>query len=191
MSPMEMKTKILMCAQKLVQQRGFNGFSYADIAEEVGIRKASLHHHFPTKVDLGLSLIESYSEQLDSALISISGSSLPANEKLAKYITLYRASFDAERMCLGGMLATEAQTLDPVMLPSLKRFFTRNTEWLADTLLEGQSQQLFILDCSAADYAIMILSVLQGALLIARATENPMTFEKTVSSLMINLMRKN
>ncbi len=180
-----------MCAQKLVQQRGFNGFSYADIANEVGIRKASLHHHFPTKADLGLSLIESYSEQLNTALIRISGSSLPANEKLAEYIALYRVSLDAERMCLGGMLATEAQTLDPVMLPSLKRFFARNTEWITETLIEGQSQQLFNFDCPAADYATMILSVLQGALLIARATGNPETFEKTVSSLMINLMRKD
>jgi TetR/AcrR family transcriptional repressor of nem operon len=187
---MEMRDKILTCAQRLVQQRGFNGFSYADIANEVGIRKASLHHHFPTKADLGLSLIKVYSEQLDSVLISISGSSLPANEKLSGYIALYRGSLEAERMCLGGMLASEALTLDPVMLPSLKRFFTRNTEWLAEILLEGQSQQLFILGGSAADYARMLLSALQGALLISRATGNAETFEQTVSSLMTSLMRK-
>ncbi len=101
---MEMRDKILTCAQRLVQQRGLNGFSYADIANEVGIRKASLHHHFPTKVDLGLSLIKVYSEQLNNALINISSSSLPANEKLLEYIALYRGSLDAERMCLGGCL---------------------------------------------------------------------------------------
>ncbi len=187
---MEMRDKILTCAQRLVQQRGFNGFSYADIANEVGIRKASLHHHFPTKADLGLSLIKVYSEQLDNALIRISSSSLPANEKLSEYIALYRGSLDAERMCLGGMLASETQTLDPVMLPSLKRFFMRNTEWLTEILQEGQSQQLFILGGSAVDYARMLLSALQGALLISRATGNAETFEQTVSSLMTSLMRK-
>ncbi len=187
---MEMRDKILTCAQRLVQQRGFNGFSYADIANEVGIRKASLHHHFPTKVDLGLSLIKVYSEQLDNALISISGSTLPANDKLLEYIALYRGSLDAERMCLGGMLASEVQTLDPVMLPSLKRFFTRNTEWLTEILIEGQSQQLFSLGGSAADSARMLLSALQGALLISRATGNSEAFEQTVSSLMTSLMRK-
>ena len=188
---MEMKEKILDCAQKLVQQRGFNGFSYADIANEVGIRKASLHHHFPTKVDLGLSLIKVYSEQLNNALVHISNSSLPANDKLLDYIALYRGSLEAERMCLGGMLATEVLTLDPVMLPSLRQFFVRNTEWLTEILLEGQSQQLFILgDSSAVDYARMLLSALQGALLISRATGNAEAFEQTVSSLMTSLMRK-
>ncbi len=136
---MEMKEKILTCAQQLVQQRGFNGFSYADIAKEVGIRKASLHHHFPTKTDLGLSLLKVYSEQLNNALINISSSPISANEKLLAYIALYRGSLEAERMCLGGMLATEAMTLDPIMLPSLKQFFTRNTEWLTEILLEGLS----------------------------------------------------
>ena len=187
---MEMKDKILTCAQQLVQQRGFNGFSYADIANEVGIRKASLHHHFPTKVDLGLSLIKIYSEQLDSVLRSLSASSMPANDKLSEYIALYRGTLDAERMCLGGMLASEALTLDPIMLPSLKRFFARNTEWLTEILIEGQSQKLFILGGSAADHARMLLSALQGALLISRATGNADTFEQTVISIMTSLMRK-
>ena len=79
---MEMRDQILVSAQRLVQQRGFNGFSYADIAVEVGIRKASLHHYFPTKTDLGLALIEVYSGRLNSALLNISGSSLSADAKL-------------------------------------------------------------------------------------------------------------
>jgi TetR/AcrR family transcriptional regulator, transcriptional repressor for nem operon len=187
---MEMKDQILTSAQRLVQQRGFNGFSYADIASEVGIRKASLHHHFPTKTDLGLALIEVYSGQLNSALLNISGLSLPTNEKLEAYIGLYRCSLEAGRMCLGGMLASEALTLDTVMLPSLKRFFVRNTEWLTEILAEGESQQLFILSGSAADHARMLLSALQGALLIARATGDHEAFEQTASSLMSGLMRK-
>lgn len=187
---MDMKDKILASAQRLVQQRGFNGFSYADVADEVGIRKASLHHHFPTKTDLGLTLIDVYSRELDNALLSISGSSLSAKEKLEAYIALYRCSLDAERMCLGGMLASEALTLDTVMLPSLKRFFVRNTEWLTELLVEGESQQLFMLSGSPMDHARMLLSALQGALLIARATGDCEVFEQTASSLITGLTRK-
>lgn len=187
---MEMRDQILASAQRLVQQRGFNGFSYADVAVEVGIRKASLHHHFPTKTDLGLALIEVYSGQLNNALINISGSSLSAKEKLEAYIALYRGSLEAERMCLGGMLASEALTLDAAMLPSLKRFFTRNIEWLTEILAEGESQQLFMLNGPAADHARMLLSALQGALLIARATGGREAFEQTASSLVTSLTRK-
>ncbi|MEQ1557617.1 MAG: TetR/AcrR family transcriptional regulator [Methyloglobulus sp.] len=187
---MEMRDQILASAQRLVQQRGFNGFSYADIAAEVGIRKASLHHHFPTKTDLGLALIEVYSERLNSVLLNISGSSLTAVAKLGAYVALYRSSLEAERMCLGGMLASEALTLDATMLPSLKRFFNCNIEWLTEILEEGNSQQIFVLNGSAVNHARMLLSALQGALLIARATGDREAFEQTASSLITVLTRK-
>lgn len=187
---MEMKERILTSAQRLIQQRGFNGFSYADIAQEVGIRKASLHHHFPTKTDLGLALIEVYSGQLNGALLNISGSPLPADAKLAAYIALYRRSLEADCMCLGGMLASEALTLDPVMLPGLKRFFARNAEWLTEILVEGRLQQLFTLTGNAADHARLLLSALQGALLIARATGDREAFDQTTTLLVAGLSRK-
>lgn len=187
---MEMREQILTSAQRLVQQRGFNGFSYADIADEVGIRKASLHHYFPTKTDLGLALIEAYSAQIDSALISISGSSLPIDKKLAAFAALFRGALKADRMCLGGMLATEALTLDGAMLPSLKRFFVRSTEWLTEILAAGKSQQLLVLSGTTADHARVLLSALQGALLIARATGDHDAFDRTAALLIKALLRK-
>ena len=86
--PMEMKEQILTSAQRLVQQRGFNGFSYADIAAEVGIRKASLHHHFATKTDLALALIEGYSAALNTELARISALPVQVDEKLRAYMAL-------------------------------------------------------------------------------------------------------
>ena len=188
---MNTKDKILDSAQKLVQQRGFNGFSYADIADEVGIRKASLHHHFPTKADLGLTLIDNYIDQFDAALLKIDSESLPADKKLALYIDAYRCSLKAKRMCLGGILATEIQTLDKAMLPSLKQFFAHNTEWLTKVLKLGKKQKLFELNSSAEEQAGMILSTLQGALLLSRATGNNKSFEQTAASLLKCLLRKS
>jgi len=187
---MEMKDQILNSAQKLVQQRGFNGFSYADIAEEVGIRKASLHHHFATKTDLGLALIESYSTLLGNELNRIGSLPVQADDKLRAYISIYRDTLDADRMCMGGMLATEALTLDAVMLPGLQHFFAINTDWLTELLIEGKSQQIFSLSSSAANHARLLVSTLQGALMIARATGNLDAFNQTTSLLISNLTRK-
>lgn len=187
---MEMREQILASAQRLVQQRGFNGFSYADVADEVGIRKASLHHYFPTKTDLGLALIEVYSAQINSALSGISGSSLRVDEKLAAFVALFRGALKADRMCLGGMMASEALTLDGVMLPSLKRFFVRNVEWLTEILAAGKSQQLLVLSGTAADHARVLLSALQGALMIARATGDHDAFDRTAALLIKGLLRK-
>ena len=188
---MEMKDKILDSAQKLVQQRGFNGFSYADIAQEVGIRKASLHHHFPAKTDLGQALIIRYTAQLKSELLNITGTAKAPEQKLEAYIGLYRGAFDIDRMCLGGMLASEAHTLDPAILPNLEYFFIVHTEWLTALLSEGESKQIFSLNNGAAAQAKLFLSSLQGALLIARATHDVESFEQTTSSLILNLMRKS
>ncbi|MGZ8256288.1 MAG: TetR/AcrR family transcriptional regulator [Gallionella sp.] len=187
---MDTKEHILSVAQKLVQQRGFNGFSYADIAEEVGIRKASLHHHYATKAELGIALLASYSAQLDDELNRISALHEKADVKLAAYAAIFRGSLNAERMCMGGMLASEWLTLDPAMLPSLKRFFERNVEWLTEVLAEGKSQKLFSLSSSAADHARVLLSAMQGALLIARATGEHAAFDATTQLLLKSLTRK-
>lgn len=187
---MDTKEHILNVAQKLVQQRGFNGFSYADIAEEVGIRKASLHHHYATKADLGIALLASYSAQLDEELQRISALPAKADVKLAAYAAIFRGSLSAERMCMGGMLASEWLTLDPAMMPGLKRFFEGNVEWLTEVLAEGKSQKLFSLSGTAADHARILLSALQGALLIARATGDHAAFEGTASLLIKSLTRK-
>lgn len=187
---MDTKEHILAVAQKLVQQRGFNGFSYADIAEEVGIRKASLHHHFATKIELGIALIEVYSAQLDAELLRISALPAKADAKLAAYAAIFRGTLDAECMCLGGMLASEWLTLDTTMLPGLKRFFARNIEWLAEVVAEGKSQKVFVWADAAADQSRVILATLQGALLISRATGDHEAFDRTALLLIKGLTRK-
>lgn len=187
---MEIKEQILASALRLVQTRGFNGFSYADIAKEVGIRKASLHHHFPTKTDLGVALVSMYTAALDHALLAISASSVSADKKLAAYVGIYRNSLEAERVCLGGMLASEALTLGEAILPGLKRFFMRNTQWLTEVFTEGKAKRMFVLSGTAAHHAHMFVAALQGALILSRATGERKVFEYTVSILIASLSRK-
>jgi TetR/AcrR family transcriptional repressor of nem operon len=187
---MDTKEHILSSAQRLVQQRGFNGFSYADVANEVGIRKASLHHHFASKADLGAALVESYAAQFDQALAGIEHSGKTALEKLKAYVAIYRATLDSDRICMCGMLATEALTLDAGMLPKLKRFFARNTEWLAQLLAEGRSQGMFVFDGAAADHARAVLSMLQGASLVCRSSGDMDAFDRTTEILVNGFTRK-
>jgi len=187
---MDTKEQILISAQQLVQQRGFNGFSYADIAEEIGIRKASLHHHFSTKADLGLALVERYSLALSQELARISSLPASADEKLRNYFAIYQYTLESNRVCMGGMLASDALTLDASMLPSLKHFFAINTDWLTELLAEGKARQTFTLSSTAANHARLLVSALQGALMMARATGDRDAFEQTCELLISNLMRK-
>ena len=99
--------RILDVAEQLAQTRGFNGFSYADVAQKLQLTKASLHYHFPSKGDLGRALIERYHLVFGAALDDIDRQVPAADEKLRRYVGLYDSVMSKNRMCLCGMLAAE------------------------------------------------------------------------------------
>src|SRR3954464_11228114 len=106
-----MQDRILDVAEHLVQTRGFNGFSYADIAASLGVTKASLHYHFPAKAKLGRELIVRYRTNFFAALQPIDRGAKSASEKLRRYAGIYANVLSKDRMCLCGMLAAEYATL--------------------------------------------------------------------------------
>lgn len=181
---MDMKDKILEVAQRLVQQRGVNGFSYADIAKEVGVSKPSLHHHFATKSELVTRLLEVYTEQLTEYLNQLGGKSLPAKEKIAGYIDLYRLSLNSDRVCLGGMLAAEVLTLGGQIKPQLLRFFELQQTWLASVLTQGQSAGEYHLAIPANKQANLMIASLQGALVVSRGAEDATIFDHCAEGLL-------
>jgi TetR/AcrR family transcriptional repressor of nem operon len=119
-------TKILDVAERLVQVRGFNGFSYADVAAELKITKASLHYHFAGKAELGEALIDRYAARFTEALAKIEGGPTDAPAKLDAYAKLYADVLRGKRMCLCGMLAAEYRTLPKPMQSAVIRFFDDN-----------------------------------------------------------------
>src|ERR1700731_4424327 len=90
--------RILDVAERLVQSRGFNGFSYADVASQLGITKAALHYHFPGKAELGERLIARYTDRFGDALATIDAQDRSAPDKLLAYCDLYRSTLRGQRM---------------------------------------------------------------------------------------------
>jgi len=166
--PTSTPQRILDVAEQLVQSRGYNGFSYADIAGELDMTKASLHYHFASKAELGEALIERYSARFTEALEGIDSTIPGAGAKLDAYVGLYTDVLRGERMCLCGMLAAEYQTLPQPMRGSVIRFFDGNVAWLTRVLADGQADGTLSFDGSPNDAAQAILSGLQGAMLMAR-----------------------
>jgi TetR/AcrR family transcriptional repressor of nem operon len=151
-----------------MQTLGFNGFSYADISGELGISKATVHHHFPTKAALGHALIERYSDNFRSALASIDMSNSEAPQKLDRYVQLYRDVLVGNRLCLCGMLAAEYSTLSKPMQDSVRHFFDANETWLAGVIDQGRRAGALQFCGSVEDVARMLLGALEGAMLLAR-----------------------
>ena len=176
--------EILDVAQRLVQTRGFNAFSYADIATELGVSKPALHYHFPSKQALGDALIARYSEQFFQALEAIDARETTAPAKLEAYVDLYRAVLSANRMCLCGMLAAEYATLPAGMRAAVIAFFRRNEAWLETVLTSGANQRQLSLVGTPDEAAKLFIDSLEGAMMIARAHDDPERFERAGARLL-------
>ena len=176
---------ILDIAERLVQSRGFNGFSYADIASELGITKASLHYHFPGKAELGESLIQRYSERFGEALVEIDGRRAPPLEKLRAYCDLYRVVLRSERMCLCGMLAAEYETLPTAMRDAVVVFFDENQGWLANLLADGRATEDLHFTGSPDEAAHEIIAALEGAMLVSRPYQNTAVLDSVANRVVL------
>ena len=159
--PARTADRILDIAERLVQIRGFNNFSYADIANELGITKASLHYHYPGKAELGQALVARYAQRFVEALSRIDHDLPDARAKLEAYAGLYADVLRGKRMCMCGVLAAEYQTLPRPMRRAVITFFDENQRWLVALLAEGRKDHTLSFTGSVEDIAQNILSTLE------------------------------
>jgi TetR/AcrR family transcriptional regulator, transcriptional repressor for nem operon len=179
--------EILDVAERLVQVRGFNGFSYGDVASELKVTTAALHYHFAGKAELGESLIERYAARFAEALGEIDRHASDPAEKLHAYANLYLDVLRDRRMCLCGMLAADYETLPKPMRNAVVRFFDDNEAWVGGVLEQGRVEGTLQFTGSAGDAAQMIVSGLEGAMLVARPYGDTTRFQAAASRLLDGL----
>jgi len=164
--------QILDLAETLIQTRGYSAFSYQDIADSLGIRKASIHYHFPSKTDLGIAVVDRYVARFAAGLATISAD--PAQSSMAMldyYVEPYVAfARTPDRICLSGALSGEILALPPELRTRVDGFFRTHQDWLAGILKRGVARGEFALTAPPARVARFIFSALQGALLVKRTT---------------------
>jgi TetR/AcrR family transcriptional repressor of nem operon len=187
-SPAATAGRILDIAERLVQTRGYNGFSYADISAELRIRNASVHYHFPSKTDLGRRLVARYRENFMAALAELEAESGDARRRLRRYVGLWsRVLRDRDRMCLCGMMAADIATLPKVVRAELRRFFDENEAWLVRVMSEGRKAKSLRLAGTPGVEARLLTMGLEGAMLVARSYGEPRRFEEIAERLLEGL----
>ena len=161
---------ILDLAESFLQDRGFNGFSYANIASELGVKNAAIHYHFPTKEELACAVIQRYRDRFQLWINNSRIKNLSPQEKLDWFFSIYTDTrADNGKVCLAGSLETEFNSL-PDSLREQTEALTRDLlAWLQSTLQEGRDAGVFRFGGDPANKAALILSSLQGALQMARA----------------------
>jgi TetR/AcrR family transcriptional repressor of nem operon len=179
--------RILDVAERMLQVRGYNGFSYGDVAAELDITRAALHYHFKGKAELGQALIERYAARFTAALTDLDATAPNAAAKLRGYADLYVDVLSADRMCLCGMLAAEHRTLPGPLQQAVCDFFSANTAWLRRVLEEGCADGSLRCPGTPEETASMVLGALEGAMLIARLDGDVARFRATTAHLLAGL----
>ncbi len=178
-------SEILDAAEGLLRTRGYNGFSFRDLADAVGIKSASVHYHFPTKADLGQAVARRYKDRFIDGLGDPRDTARTPAALLDGYLGAFRAALggasgETGQMCLCGMLGAEIDALPPAVAAEAGRFFERNAVWLGEVL-----GRLAPAPDPAAlrRRALFILATLQGALILARGLKDPAVFDEAFAAL--------
>ncbi len=177
--------QILNLAQELIQTGGYNAFSYQDLSGRLGIRKASIHYHFPRKEDLGAQVVRRYTTMMSDLFSALDADRNKSSwQKLDAYLQPFIEVCDSQvKVCLCGVLGGELVSLPPTIQEGVAKFFSVHEEWLARLFEFGRTHCDFQFSARPVFLAKTWLAGLQGALLIARAHNDPGHFYRVVEVL--------
>lgn len=184
------RSTLIEIATGQVRRQGYAGFSYAHLASLAGIRKPSIHHHFPLKEDLGVAIVKAYTEQFSGRLDDIETRKQTAIDRLRAYGALYREAVAAGHACLCGVLASETAILPESLQDAVRQFFQLQLRWLERSLKGGASEGSLRSDVQPRQEARTILATLQGAMFIALSLEEPASFDQALAGLLQGLTRQ-
>lgn len=181
------RSQLLAHAEALVRTHGYAGFSYNDLSLAVGIRKASIHYHFPSKTDLALALLENYGERYDHAMEAIRSRTDDGLERVSAYAELYLKGIENNQGCLCAAFSAELITLPEEIRAGVTAFFQRHVDWLEQVLREGRRNGTINKKVVPAHSARMVMATLEGALLMERLLSGTIGFKQTLSVLRSSL----
>lgn len=184
------KTELLDSAERAVRRRGFDGFSYNDLANEVGIRKASIHYHFPTKAALSEALMKRYYTALDDACAAIAATEPTGGARLAALIDQYRLAIDdGKSLCLCVSFSSSRESLPKEAIAEIARFRAMIIGWLAQAFALGAQDGSIAQVTVPEQEAAAAMPLLEGAQLAARSQEDVALFDQAVALLRARLIK--
>lgn len=185
---MDTRTALLDSAERAARRRGFDAFSYADLSREVGIRKASIHHHFPVKADLAFGLIERYALRFSATLANIDREHVSAADKLRAYQAVYRdALADGTQLCLCVSMSAGRNSFSDPVLDLLAQFHDDSVAWLSQVFVQGADDGSVAYISEPEVEARAALALMEGAQLVARAAEDITLFEQSTAAFLARL----
>jgi TetR/AcrR family transcriptional repressor of nem operon len=180
MTVTDTKERIMSVARLMVQAHGYNALSFREIGKEVGVSSASIHHHFPTKGDLGAALAQRYTDDGSAALEKLLATSKDAHKCMIGYTGVFRAALlNDNRMCLVGLMSAEYDDLPVEVRAEVDRFTNVNVKWLTEVLSLRKAKTG---KDAIQHQALAIFAAIEGAQLVARGRGEITMFDRAVTA---------
>lgn len=173
-------TEIAEHTKQLLAAGGYNGFSYADLSERIHIGKPSIHHHFPSKAELVLTVVARHRQQAREGMAALERQLDDPLAQLTAYTDYWSECIreGTSSMCICAMLAAESPMIPQEIADEVRGYFQDLTAWIAAVLDKGAAKGQFNLRHSALVEARTFMSMVHGAMLTARALGNPESFRE-------------
>ncbi len=170
--------QILVTANALLIDRGYSAFSYADIADAVKIRKASIHHHFPTKAGLVVAVLRRHRARLSEGMRALDEQIEDPLARIKSYFKYWEGCIEGRTIsfCIGALLGAEMPSLPEEVQAEVRSHFLMLAEWFERTLKAGSKARTLHLQGTVASEAQVLIALLHGAMLSARAADSCQVF---------------
>ena len=179
MATSDTRDRIMSAARLTVQDRGYSGLSFRELAKVVGIKSASIHYYFETKGELGSALAERYTAEFKAYLDGLLDEGLDGSTCLQQYTDVFGQTLrNDNRMCMAGIMAAEHKELPEEVRAEVVKFGEMNVEWVAKALSIGKAK----VDAAAQRRALAIFSAVQGAQLVARSRGDASVYDGIIES---------
>ncbi|WP_141432104.1 TetR/AcrR family transcriptional regulator [Bacillus sp. 03113] len=187
---MNRSEQIMNITHQLLLERGYSAFSYADIANEIGIQKASIHYHFPSKANLIQNVVSRYRSQVENNLALLDSMTDDPYEKLKQYLSYWDECLQrkATDICLCALLSSEIQILPEEVQKEIQAHYQQLTSWFAKVLKDAEAIKPFHLPYQSIDeFAICLLASVHGGMLASRTFNDGMYFHKIKDQLLYQM----
>lgn len=181
--------RIRNAAHDLIALHGYAGFSFADVSEVVGVRKPSIHHHYPTKADLVVAVLREHRSNLAHAVTDLDQQVGDPMQRLQRYVDFWEGCMRENRrpICIAALLSAEAPGIPEEVAAEVKQHFDFFTRWTRTTLEEGTEKGSIQLHATLAEEAQNFVAVVHGAMLSARIYASATIFKSVTSSALSQL----
>lgn len=173
----ETRQLLIFYTEQLLRTKGYAAFSYADLASAVGIRKASIHYHFPLKEDLAFEVVHTYLQRFNTVLEEIKATHHTCSARLQAYSRLFSSGREQSLLPLCAAMGAELSALPDKLQTQTKKFFAMHLEWIEQILKEGVAAEEITVGNDLDKRAYHILSYLEGASLVNWTVTKPCSID--------------